>query len=133
MDGLEKRGGISMASLPPPPPPILPPPLTGISTDAFTPGVEGDNDASNRGGAGVLGVSNSFGVQGITRPTSLPPPAVGVGVFGDAKNGIGVFGQSENGEGVHGESANFDGVVGISRSPQHAGLSVRNDSGGLGI
>jgi hypothetical protein len=55
---------------------------------------------------------------------------------GDAQTpggAIGVVGSSGTNVGVVGNSGANDAIYGLSHSPQHAGVSANNDSGGFGL
>jgi hypothetical protein len=90
--------------------------LTGAGT-----GVEG------RGGIGV-GVKGSGQANGV-----LGTSNTGTGVEGDSQSGVGVKGTSSSAVGVYGTSAQSDAIKGVSSSPQNAGVSGTNDSGGNGV
>jgi hypothetical protein len=80
--------------------------------------------------AGVVGESKNFdGVWGVSYGKNKPGVSGrnysegGVGVFGESKTWRGVHGYSETNAGVVGESRDFDGVWGVTRHPDHAGVS----------
>ena len=106
--------------------------------------------------ANVVGKSDvGIGVEGIsTSGTGVRGDSTsGVGVMGLSSTAQGVWGESQQGEGVHGishsitagvagyndnqgagvfgESQNFDGVIGESHSSRHAGVTGRNNAGGM--
>jgi hypothetical protein len=76
----------------------------------------------------VYGLSLAPGSAG---PIELP--GSGTGVVGTSGSGTGVYGGSDSGVGLQGSSNSSDAVQGTSKSPQHAGVSGVNDSGGFGV
>jgi hypothetical protein len=114
------------------------PPLTGVEDgDPNTAGVTGENTVSGglQMGAGVQGISASFGVIGQLRGVGTggeTSPVASAGVWGrGGVNGDGVFGNSLNHAGGVGDSTNFDGVFGRAHQPDRAGVSGHNTAGGL--
>jgi hypothetical protein len=110
----------------------------GIATDVdvFTlsntlqPG-QSDADTSRLGtivGRSVI----AHGVHGVNG-AGAGTPQYGTGVWGESDNGFGVCGASQTNSGVQGTSTGFDGVHGESQSPQHAGVSGKNNGGGIGV
>lgn len=108
----------------------------GKSATAGGNGVLGEHSGDGKGvtgtsqqGSGVYGTTSAAvfaGVEGVNI-------GGGTGVSGFSQSGVGVLGWSEKKAGVSGTSAGYDGVHGESQSPQHAGVSGSNSSGGSGV
>jgi hypothetical protein len=86
-----------------------------------SPSFAGVFGASDTGGAGVSGESNTGdGVVGVGRR----------GVVGNSETFQGVFGKSRDNAGVVGESDKLHGVFGVCHNPNGGGIFGTNDVGG---
>ena len=89
--------------------------------------INGENDSSEPGSAGVVGASSSAGFANYAQGSGCGvqgTSGTGTGVFGGSTAGPGVVGRTVSGTGVSGESQTSDGVQGHSVS----GFGVKGES-----
>lgn len=97
-------------------------------------GVTGSNGVDEIGSAGdgvygVTAVATAYGVEGANNTTGLGS----AGVYGHANGGSGVSGTSVSGAGVQGESGSYNGVVGASNAYGASGVYGYNTGQGYGV